>query len=334
MELTYDEIEGYIETISNGKKIIVINDVLYILKYPSMFDRLMARHFYNVELKKAIDDGIYTNRQMEELIKKRGLFTSEDIQKLGVLHNKLDAQKVVLAKTTKVKAKRDRVKNIIIKIENDIMELEYKKKSKLSLTAESKADEVKMFYLCYSGVHDCISEKCWGAFDDFLNESDYDFRQTILYEFMLFYSGIKTEIIRSIARSSMWRMRYITSLKASEALFGIPTAEYTNDMVNLVYWSHFYQNIFDMMPEDQPSDVIIEDDRALDTYMTEYYKEKSRDAADRKSRNKQQKLSAFDKEEVIITRSNELYEDIEYNVPKEAQLVKDKNVIKKTARRR
>ena len=121
MELTYDEIEGYIETISNGKKIIVINDVLYVLKYPSMFDRLMARHFCNVELKKAIDDGIYTNSQMEELIKKRGLFTSEDIKRLGVLHNKLDAQKVVLAKTTKVKAKRDRVKNIIIKIENDII---------------------------------------------------------------------------------------------------------------------------------------------------------------------------------------------------------------------
>jgi hypothetical protein len=89
-----------------------------------------------------------------------------------------------------------------------------------------------------------------------------------------------------------------------------------------------------MMPEDRPPDSIVEDDDSLDAYMKSYYEERNReDAARRGTKTTSGKLSAFDREEVIITQSNELYEDIEYDKPREAQKIRDKTDIKKRTRR-
>jgi hypothetical protein len=107
-------------------------------------------------------------------------------------------------------------------------------------------------------------------------------------------------------------------------------------MLNLAYWSHFYQNVYEMMPEDQPPQDIIEDDMALDAYMEAYYKERTNEAAARKFKKRAGtgKLSAFDSQEVIVTRANELYEDIEYDKPREAQAIKDRTLIQKKANSR
>ena len=89
-----------------------------------------------------------------------------------------------------------------------------------------------------------------------------------------------------------------------------------------------------MMPEDRPSDLIIDDDDSLDAYMKAYYEERNREEAARKSKAKTSgKLSAFDAEEVIVTRSHDLYEDIDYDTPREAQKLKDRVDIKKKRKR-
>jgi hypothetical protein len=68
--------------------------------------------------------------------------------------------------------------------------------------------------------------------------------------------------------------------------------------------------------------------------MKNYYEERNREDASRRSkRTSGGKLSAFDKEEVIVTQSHEMYEDIEYSEPREARAIKEKTDIKKKARR-
>ena len=179
------------------------------------------------------------------------------------------------------------------------------------------------------------STRFWETYEDFNNETSITFKDKILLEFIRFFSGIPTREIRYISRHNIWRIRYITSQKATEQLFGIPTSEYNNDMISLAYWSNYYQNIYEMMPEYRPPDSVIEDDEALDAYMDEYYKERSQeDAARRKTITSPGKLSAFDKEEVIITKSNELYEEIKYDKPREAQRLKDATSIRKKAKKR
>jgi len=336
MDLNSEEIERYLEQIASASKIVSVDDKVLLFKYPSLNAKMESRRIYELEYKRSINEGLLSTNDMKDLMKERHLITDEEKHELSSLRSKLDAQKVLLVKTTRVRARQDRVKDVIHDIEKKIRDIEYKERSKFSMTAETKAEEAKVLYLCWSNCYNFLTKNLyWDLYDKFLNEISYLFRQKVTSEFILFYGGIPTKYIRSIARSNLWRIKYVTSIKTSEPIFGRPTSEYTNDMLNLAYWSHYYQNIYEMLPEDQPSEDIIEDDEALDAYMKDYYNERTKDVAARKSKNKHSgKLSAFDKEEVIVTKiASELYDDIEFDTPREATAIKDKPMIKKKTRR-
>lgn len=340
MELSYQEIEQYLIEIFTGQKIAHINngkkDICLLFKQPNNEIKLRANNVYNLAFQQAVKEGILPLKELEELIKKRGLFTEEDQREIDSLKSKLEAQQVLLSKTTRVRAKSDRIKNVIKDLEQQIQKIQYKKFSRLAMSAETKAEEERSSYLCWSSVYDIdTNELYWKEYKDFLEETNLVFRTNVLTKFLKFYGGVSTKNIRFIARSSLWRIRYVSSQKTGEQLFGVPTSKYTNDQLNLAYFSNFFDNIYQMMPEDRPSDEIINDDDALDSFMKSYYEEQNREQMARKSKHKTQgKLSAFDQEEVIVTQSDELYTDIDYDKPREARLIKEKTDIKKKARHR
>ena len=336
MELTHEELESYLEIISTQSKIEDINGLIFIFKYPSSVDKMFSRHIYKVEYAKSISEGMLNQEQMEDLIEKRNLLTDDDKKRLSKIDSQLEAQRVLLAKTLNVKANQDRIKGVIENLKQEKIEIENKSRSKLSMTAETRAEEAKILYLCYRSTFDFNTDaRYWDSFESFNNETDYAFRNRVLSLFVSFYVGFNTTIVRAIARSNLWRIKYVTSVKTSESLFGIPVSEYSGDMLNLAYWSHYYNNINEMMPEDQPPDDIMEDDEALDAFMRDYHSERSKDLADRKHRKGNKgKLSAFNKEEVIVARTNELFEDIEFDEPREAAAIKDKSLVNKKTRRR
>jgi hypothetical protein len=340
MDLKIDDVERYLCKIFEGVDFIRLKSgdeyVELVLKHPDNVTKIKASHIYQTAYDNAVEEGILPMCEMEKLIRDRGLFSEEDEKKLEALRDKLHAQRVLLSKTSKVKARVDRIKDVIKDLETQIRQIEYKRLSKLAMSAETKAEEDRSSYLCWASVYDSSGESLyWKSQEDFLNEKDIVFRGEVLNRFLSFYSGIDTTTIRYIARHSLWRIRFVTSQKTSEPLFGVPTSQYTNDMMNLAYWSNFYQNVYEMLPEDRPSDLIIEDDASLDAYMKDYYEERNRDDAARKSKQKTRgKLSAFDREEVVVTQSHELYEDIDYDKPREAKMIKEKTDVRKKARRR
>lgn len=330
MDLSYEEVEDYLLRIFTCVEYMSIDKKLLIFKHPTNEIKQVANFEYKLSYEKALSCGMLSKDELLLIVEKRGLFTSVDKNKINELQNQLKAQNVLLAKTTVVKANQSRILKVIERLKNKILEIESKKHSALSLSAENKADEDRTFSVCSKCVYKENGSLYWENHDSALNETDLDFKNSVLLRFIRFYGGISTDIIREIARHNLWRIRYINSQKTSESLFGIPTSEYSIDQLNLVYWSNFYQNIYEMLPEDRPSDAIIEDDNALDSYLKAYYEERNReDAVRRSQKTSSGKLSAFDREEVIVTRSHELYEDIDYNVPKEAQRIKDRVDIKK-----
>jgi len=336
MLLTDEEVEKYIINISTGEKYLLLDDDAFIIfKYPSNFDLQKSEFIYDCEYKKAIDSGLLSTSDLQDLIDKRNLFSDKDELDLNKLKNQFYGQEVLLAKTVVVKANQERIKTVMEGINKKIHELEFKKTSKLALSADTKANEEKTLFLCWASTYSDMDNLYWAGYNDFKCSSKLTNRDSILSGFLRFYTGISTVKIRFIARSNMWRIRYINSQKSLDCLFNKPSVEYTKDMLNLAYWSNYYDNIYQMMPEDRPSDLIIEDDVSLDAFMKSYYEERNREDAHRKSTRKTgSKLSAFDKEEVIVTASNELYNDIEYNKPKEAQRLKDRTDIRKRTKRR
>ena len=333
MTLSYEEVEDYLLRVFTSTKYVFVNGKFLTLKQPTNQIRQMANFEYKQVYERAIKCGMVSKKDLQQVVEKRNLFTAVDKSKLKKLQEQLDAQGVLLAKTTRIKANQNRILSVIKRLKGEILEIESKKRSMMSLSAENKADEERTFCICRECVYKEDGSLYWNSYEDALNETDLEFKDSVLLKFIIFYGGIKTVIIREVARHNLWRIRYINSQKTSEPLFGIPTSEYSIDQLNLVYWSNFYQNVYEMLPEDRPSDIIVEDDNALDAYLKAYYEERNReDAARRSKKTSPGKLSAFDREEVIITRSNELYEDIEYNTPKEAQRIKDRVDIKKKAK--
>jgi SepF-like predicted cell division protein (DUF552 family) len=272
--------------------------------------------------------------ELERLIEKRSLLSEDDSSKLKKLKSQLEAQEILLSKTTKVKANQDRIKSVIDRLRSEIAELNFKRESKLMMSAEAKAEEEKTFYVCTQCVFDGNDNLFWKSYEHAMLDRNFELKNKVFSKFLKFYHGFPTPVIREIARSNAWRIRYVHSIKTSEALFGIPVSGYTSDQLNLIYWSNYYQNIYEMMPEDRPSDLVIDDDESLDAYMKSFYEERNRDSAARKSKSKRRgKLSAFDSEEVIVTGSHELYQDIQYDKPREAQKIRDRVDIKKRSKR-
>ncbi len=334
MDLAHDELERFLCSIFTGTKSIYVEDELFTLRHPSNEVKMGADLVYTASYNKALEEGMLSTADLEKVIDERGMVTDEEKERLSRLESQLEAQQVLLGKTTRVKANQDRIKGLISKIEIEIRAIKSKKSSKLLMSAETKAEEDRALFLCSRCTYHDDGSLVWPTYEKVLKERRLNFKDELLMHFLRFYGGIDTRIIRYIARSALWRIRYVTSQKVSDPLFGVPTSQYTNDMLNLAYWSNYYQNIYEMLPEDRPSDLVVEDDDALDAYMKSYYAEKTKEDAARKSKVKNTgRLSAFDSEEVIVTRSNELYEDIEYDKPREAQRIKDRADMKKKTRR-
>jgi len=334
MQLTDIEVERLLSSISSGCKVEFITDQFITFKHPSTRIKLKADIIYDIEYQKAISEGLPTRAELEELIVKRNLFPIEDQKKLESLNSRLEAQQILLAKTTVVKANQDRIKKVIDGLKKEISVLSYKKNSKLSMCSEVRANEEKTLYLCWACIYNDEEKLFWTTYEEFKNTTNISIRETLISKFLDFYSGIDASKIRYIARHNLWRIRYVTSQKVTEFLFGVPVSDYSVDMLSLAYWSNYYDNIYQMMPEDRPGDLIIEDDDSLDAYMKAFYGERTKEAAARRSKSKSRgTLSAFDQEEVIVTASNELYRDIQYDKPREAQKLKERSDSRKRTKR-
>jgi len=333
MDISHDDIDKYLSIIFTGFRLEDINGETFIFRQPNNKVKIHANHVYSRACEQALEEGLLSIEELEKLIIEKNIFTKEDSEELKSLEAKLEAQEILLSKVIRVKGKPERVRGIIAKLKNDIEILRAKKYNMLTMSAENKANDDKTLFLCHACVYDTDDNLYWPTYDAILKEKDLILKNNVLISFMRFYRGIDTKIIRYISRSNLWRIRYVTSQKTAESLFGVPTSEYTNDQLNLAYWSNYYQNIFEMMPDDRPSDLVIEDDDALDSYMKSYYEERNREEKIKSSKNRTKtNMSAFDSEEVIIMQSNELYEDMEYDKPREAQRIKERIDVKKRTR--
>lgn len=332
ISLTYQEIEDKLNEISIGKRYVKIGSKIFILCHPSQDDIFKSRIVHDLSLEEAIRINLPSIEEVEVKVKARGIFTDEDELKIKELQEKIDGQKKVLEKTVRVPARRDRLMEIIRGLETQIREIRRKKDSLLDGTREAKAREEQYLFLlrrnCFSYPDDKL---VWDTEELFKEEKDFVLRTKLYYEYMSLINGMDTALIRYLSRSTLFKIRYQNALKASAPLFDRPVFSYTVDMLNLSYWGYFYHSLYEMMPEDIPSEHIIEDDDALDAHMELLYKERSQERAEARSRSIGGRglTSAWDHSELIITKSNPLYEDMEYDSRKKTGEEKASVDIKK-----
>jgi hypothetical protein len=126
-------------------------------------------------------------------------------------------------------------------------------------------------------------------------------------------NGKTTEEVRYIARNNLWRISYVIAQKTNTPLFSGAVINLTPDQANLGWWSGYYDSIWQMMPDDQPDEGTIQDDQALDKYMEELHKERSKERVAARAGKKYGTSSALNMKEVLVMRDNPDYLDFNYD---------------------
>jgi len=320
-QLSFDELDSYVRQICLGEKLTQVEAgsgefVQLLFRYPTTRDLMVAEAVQQKAAEKAKKEGLPSVSDIDRVVRERGIFTEKDELEIEKLRSRLKGQKAVLSKTTKVPARRDRLKGIIKDLEKKIEEIVLKRESPRELTWERKAAEEKFLYLTRRGVYiPGTHDLYWGSESSFHGETDFILRKRVFLSYTIFSHGLSQEIIRFIARSNLWRIRYVTAVKTSDSLFGKPISEYNVDQLALLYWSHYYQSVYDMLPDDRPPDSIIEDDMALDAYMRSWSEERNREAAAARAKKGGvvSDSSAWDHGETLVMQSNPMYKDIQYS---------------------
>ena len=334
-ELPYEKVDSLINEISLGGKIVSVKNIAgkiktLLISHCSLEEKLYATAIYDLSYNRAIDDGFLTVEETEENLRSRGILTDADDEKAAKIRSKLEGQEKLLEKIVVVPARKGRVKDNIKRLKDELFEILSRKESFLEYSAERKAHEDRLLFLCWKGAKvPMTKELFWKTQKDFNGEKDLVLRRNIFNEHIKLAVGMDPTTIRFICRHNLWRIRYNTAVKTGVSLFGVELPDYSVDQMALSYWSSYYQSIYDMLPDDQPSDDIIEDDEVLDAFMKSYMDEQKREvmASKGKKENKSGVKSAWDHGETIVMGSNPLYKDAEYSPTVEAIKNKGKKTV-------
>jgi hypothetical protein len=321
-ELSFQEVEKVLEDILNGRSLVKIetpqNTSFVVFYYPTADEILHSRYIREKTCLEAREEGLPSIEDIDRLLAEREVITAEDKEKIRELEDKIVAQRRLL-QVTKIAGRRKPIEEIIERCSKEINEMKAKGESYYYLSQEKKADEESMLYLTWASSYTIDGERYWPTFEDFEKETNLIFRNELVYQHLIFNRGLPVKTIRYIARHSLWRIRYSAALKTGGPLFVRGLDDLTPDQLNLLYWSNYYQSIFEMLPDDQPDEETIKDDDALDRFMEDYFKRRQEERNEGKVRRKEnssgkQKLSAWDRgEELIITPAHPEYQSLAYS---------------------
>lgn len=339
--LSYQETEELLES-------IIINQTLYransktgpqfvIFSHPTGHEFLKSRYRRELALLEATSMGLPSIEELEKTMVERNLKDPEDEKKIETLQNKISAQSRLL-QLSKIEGRRKPIREAIEGLEGEIQTIKNKGDSLFNISADRKADEESVLYLAWVSTHTIDGDKYWLSFDDFELEQDIVFRNSILDGFLPFNRGARVPELRYLARHNLWRIRYAAALKLGGSLFTRGLDDLTPDQLALLYWSNYYQSIYEMLPDDQPDEDIISNDEDLDSFMESYFKRRDQERNEGKvtRRGGKNKLSAWDRsEEVIITAAHPDYMSMDYSEKRieTSDSVSDVEVVAPNSRR-
>lgn len=317
-DLSYQQVEELLEGVLHNHKLVKVvsheGDRFVILSHAAPGEILLSRHIREVALIEATEEGLPSREDIADVIEERGILGPSEKTRIVELEDKIASQRRLLA-LTKIEARRAPIRDVISELAEEIVKLESKGSELYTLTREYRADEVALLYLVWAATHTLNKDKYWKTFEDFEAETDLVFRSSVIGEYAVFNQGLSITDIRFLARHILWRIRYTAALKIGGTLFTQELYALTPDQQSLLYWSNFYQSIYEMMPDDQPDDETIQDDEALDAYMEMYFKDREADRNEGKLKRgsrRSGKLAAKESDEVIVTANHPDYLSMVY----------------------
>lgn len=214
-------------------------------------------------LQECEDEGILFHDEMEQILEETGAWTDEDDNRIASLEREVRKCKHGIKQAEFNKTKRKILEKKMSGLEAELSSLIGQKSSLFSLTAERRAEEFTRRYIIMRSSTDKFGKQIWGTEGDFLSSTDSELIDNLTIAYIE-HHVMSEASIRKIARSGSWRFRWAAS-KNGESLFGKPVAEWTQMQDQLVYWSQYYDYVYES--PDRPNEMVIESDAALDAWV-------------------------------------------------------------------
>ncbi len=271
--LTREKMTQNIQQILWGKSFVDVMDGngdehTFILRSLSIKESNHINYMYNRELLNAQREGILTLEQLKNLFEEQEVWTKADEDKREelILKKKMIENQIRDAQFSTVRKKN--LKKALNKTEEEISEINSTEMSLFFMTAEQRSEEIKRRHMVRMFTEDMSEEPFWETEQDFMQSRDFDLSTNLILAYYK-YNMYDEKDMRQIARSTEWRFRW-TASKNGENLFGRPISEWTEAQNFVVYWSEFYDSIYESY--EKPADWIIEDDSACDAWVRDQNK--------------------------------------------------------------
>jgi hypothetical protein len=266
--MDYREIKKIIEKILWGKSFVEIEDGegdphFFILRSLNIRESNLSRYIYDKELKDSIDNGILLKDELVEIYRNNEIWTPAHENRI----EEIEKEEVLLCSQIKdlefFPAKKKILNRKLNSIRKEREELLNEQNNIFYCSAESRAEEIMRRWIVMMSTENVKEQSYWKTEDEFMSESDSD----LLYNLALGYytnNLFEEKIIRQVARSPEWRFRWHIAKNGGD-LFGKPIADWSETQNMLIYWSQFYDYVFDSL--ERPPDHVIENDETCDIWV-------------------------------------------------------------------
>ena len=257
------EREYLVSQIVYGAKIIELRDLTLIIQPLTIEQRYFANRVFKRVYDEALLSGIYTNKEMLEIMAEQGVWLKEDEDQIEKTKKAIEDSKVNIYKSffnpKKREAERDNLKKLIKR--------QYELLSKKHANDQNTCEGIATYARWNWTIENTTYKE---------DGSKYDFSDFGVALILRKYNSNSLEIeqFRELARTDPWRTLWTTS-KTPESIFNRRASELTLDQENLMSWSRLYDNIAEA--SEQPSDKIIEDDDAIDGWLIEQRKKREKE---------------------------------------------------------
>lgn len=231
---------------------------LFLLKTPDRYQRYVAQEVYQTVLE---EDGLLSREEMLLHLAQEELWSEAEEDKLKDFEKNLEELKIQLYELQFKEYERKRVREMLDITRKELALLHDKKYALDANTREGAASIARLRYLVGASLCRPNGQPVFEGEDAFWKETNYLLDQA-------FEVYAKTRLseaqVRELARSEPWRSLWAAK-KAEGSIFGLPSADLSDEQRGLISWSLVYDSIFEH-PESPPQSVI-EDDDMLDGWM-------------------------------------------------------------------
>lgn len=241
----------------------------FLVRQPGRLRRYKAQQVYQEALQEALLDELYSDDEINIMLRQNGLWNDEQENKLKTLYEDVEKLKINLFKSFFKSRERETIRKALQIARAEIGSLLTKKNAYSPMGATGFAQVARTRYLVGSGLYDDKGKRIWPD-DDFYKGND-----TLLDEAVSAYSEaqIGDQQTRAIARSDQWRSVWNCKGVCTD-IFGRPAVDLTEEQRNLLSWSQLYDSVAEH--PNPPDDGVIKDDDAFDGWMIIQRKERER----------------------------------------------------------